>query len=171
MVSITPWLEITIAGAVYVAAACILFLSFADKRNFTLTDNTRPLIPYIAVMMLFFSYVVGLSIHYLTVYVLVSCHPEFGFDAARQLGPYDKDMLERLAKLGSAYGTMVMFRLLFPGFFFLAISVLVWYWTHSNRRLRWSAVSICLAFSLFFLCTWLVHKDIYIQVRDAVFPK
>jgi hypothetical protein len=63
VVSFTPWLSGTITGFVYLCAVFFLFLSFAHKDLKFLT-KLHPFEHCVAVVVVFFSYVLGMTGQY-----------------------------------------------------------------------------------------------------------
>jgi hypothetical protein len=65
----TLWIEITIAGAVYVAAICFAWLGWLRAKDLLAVVGDKDLLPYLSAMAVAVSYVVGMLTHRLTAIV------------------------------------------------------------------------------------------------------
>jgi len=63
--SLTPWLEITIVGFVYTVSLFLLLLLSIRKYNLNIDSRVRDHLPFIAILIVFTSYVVGQAMHLL----------------------------------------------------------------------------------------------------------
>jgi hypothetical protein len=63
MTSATLWIEITIAGSVYLFALFFVFLRIADISDLTFLTRENALLPYIAIVAVGTSYVLGIVAH------------------------------------------------------------------------------------------------------------
>ena len=126
MFSMSLWLEVTIAGFVYLAAAFFTILAFAGKDDLGFLNSIREFIPYLALIVLFASYVVGMTAHILMQEVVIWFFPEYGFTAGIQLALQQNTPREILTSLGYSYGAMLLLRHLALASLFLAVSLLIW---------------------------------------------
>jgi hypothetical protein len=63
MTAPTLWIEITLAGAVYAAAICFFFLGVLRVDRLPRLEQLKELLPYIAVIAVGVSYILGIVMH------------------------------------------------------------------------------------------------------------
>ena len=167
MISLTPWLGVTIFGFVYVTAGVFLFLSYAGEYRLGFLKHAQPYAPYLAVLVLFLSYLVGLVAHLLSQQVWVAFfHSADAYNARRLIALQADTPRDLLTSLGNSYDTMVIYRHLWPAFVFLGISLYAWLDGYAFRRLRWSSLIGCLLLALFFFYVWRVVRGQYLDLLD-----
>jgi hypothetical protein len=138
------WLEIAIAGFVYVAAAFFSLLSWLHINDLCFLWNAREFAPYLSIGIILFSYVIGLSVHNVLhqAYSKVrgtktwrTISKSFDKDQAPNEPESDKgedlflreDISPRVLELiKSSYNTFVLFRLLALGTPLLCLSLIYW---------------------------------------------
>jgi heme A synthase len=170
MSSLTPWLDGTIIGFVYLCAAFFLLLSCAKVHDLGFLTKIHSYAPYIAVLILFFSYVVGLAAHFVSQHIWITWfnHPEYAYHAPTQIAMTKDTPPDLLSSLGASYDTFVMFRHLILGFLFLGISLWFWFRKKAMPAVRWSLVVSCLLLSLFFAYTYHVERGLYLELLNTI---
>lgn len=152
MVSFTPWLSGTITGFVYLCALFFLILPFLKKCDLSFLHKLQSLAPYLAVVVVFFSYAVGLAAHYCfqelqELHNVICNYPE-NYLAQAQI------MEQKIVPPGvlswkfQAYDTMVLFRYLMLGFVLLAISLGNLFRMNRVSSLRWMWVFTSIMLSI-----------------------
>lgn len=169
MVSFLPWLGVTMPGIVYVTALFFLILAYAGKPDLDFGDNIKPYAPYIAILVLFFSYLVGLAAHFLTQRLWVLCfHHEEVYSAAKQLSMHSNVPKEILTSLGESYDTLVTLRHLIISFFCLGVTLYVWLCEDRPIRVAVSLPVACWLLSLFFYYAYSVERGAYVPLVDTI---
>ncbi len=103
MISLTPWLGVTIFGFVYVTAGVFLFLSYAGEYRLGFLKHAQPYAPYLAVLVLFLSYLVGLVAHLLSQQVWVAFfHSADAYNARRLIALQADTPRDLLTSLGNS---------------------------------------------------------------------
>ena len=69
MGQLIPWLQVTIPGFVYTTAVFFFLLTVYNKSNLDFNDFKEYLL-YIAILIVFISYVVGFAVHLTTEQIL-----------------------------------------------------------------------------------------------------
>lgn len=138
------WLEIAIAGFVYVAAAFFALLSWLHINDLSFLWNPREFAPYLSIGIILLSYVIGLSVHialhqaysklrktriWLAIWKFL--RKDQAPDKAEDDG--DEDLILRddisprvLEHVKTSYNTFVLFRLLALGTPLLCVSLICW---------------------------------------------
>lgn len=174
MSSFTPWLSATIFGFVYVTATFFLFLWIAGINDLRLLSDSREFAPYLAILVVSLSYVVGVATHFVSDYIWVNYFrtedAKSGADLKRIREEKRKDLLE---ELGRRYDTLVLLRHLFLGFLLLLITISGWLISNHLGPLRYAVgfVCVCLFATLLFFFAWRFQRPSYIDFRDEVIPK
>ena len=168
MISVVPWIEITIVGFAYLAAAFFLFLSAATKYRLDFLKDLHEYIPYIAVGVLFLSYAVGLSAHFLMEKGIIILRPECKYNATSLLLIRQKAPAQILEAFGSSYSNLIMFRHLTIATALLSVTIFIWLSGSVHFSLRWHFCITCLLFSFLFLFAWRIHSADHAQLRDEV---
>jgi hypothetical protein len=161
MTTPTLWIEITLAGAIYVAAICLAFLAGYRVADFPNLADVKDALPYAAVVFVGASYLVGIVFHRIiqvlgsNVVLLVSrLFPRFGDEGPE---PVYFEELALIWQLGSTrlqremdfqFGLLALLRSLFVSIPLLLLSV-YWWGARTERSFDWAPI----AFGLFFwLC-------------------
>lgn len=149
--NVTLWLEITIAGAVYLLAALfwiLVSLSPLDKQLSDLSENLKNYLPYVAVGFAAASYVVGILAHrviQLTPLRLVSHFLAFVHSEPEEYVVGDRENMVRIWQYGSErlhreldfqYGLVALIRSLLFSVPLLGAGLSVWLYS-SNRAGTW----------------------------------
>lgn len=172
MSSFTAWLSVTIFGFVYVAAAFFLVLWIAGEKDLNFLKNCQQYSPYLAIIAVSLSYVVGLAAHFVSDYVWTKwlC-PSDAKSAGDLLSLRERTTPYLLEQLGRTYDTLVLLRHLFLAFFMLFITSNGWLRTNHSRKLTWAVAIVCLCAAVFFFLAWQVQRGLYIDFRDAIMNK
>ena len=168
MVSITPWLEVTISGFIYVAAAFFLFLRITGSYDLTLPQSLHDYIPYLVILILFLSYVVGLSTHMVVAKVISYLHTEYKFDASNQIKIQTLVPDQLRATFGLAYGSLAMYRHLFIATFLLSLTLFAWLYKSPFVKFKWPLTIFCLLLAILFLGAWRIQSGLYGELRDSI---
>jgi len=169
MLSFIPWIEVTIVGAVYLAFLLFLILKMLSVYNFDFLSNKVSYLPYIAVVLAFLAYAVGLAVHLVSSEIISCLAPQYKFEVSKQIN-FQQNASEQLRQtFGSAYGSLVMFRHLFVSFMLLAFAILLWLKKHTYAKNKWLAFAVCVFFSLLFLWAWRTEAGLFSQLRDKIY--
>lgn len=156
------WLEIAIAGFVYVAAAFFALLSWLNIYDLSSLSNSREFAPYLSVAIILLSYLIGLSVH------IAMYHGYYKLRKARiwlkifkwlhkdqepEHSEDDEDLAFRddisprvLEHMKATYNTFILFRLLAVGTPLLCVSLVFWMSNteYTHQRLPTAATLILL---------------------------
>jgi hypothetical protein len=167
--SFTPWLSATIFGFAYVTAAFFLVLWIARLDNLKFLKDCREFAPFLAVLTVSLSYVVGLTAHYVSDYVWVTCVcPSDAPSATNLMWMREKTPAGVLQELGNAYDTLVLFRHLFFGSLLCLITIFGWLSKNHLPRLKWTIGFVCLFATVFFCIAWRYEHSIYIDFLKVI---
>jgi hypothetical protein len=175
MPSFTIWLNATLFGFVYFAAALFLILWIADVKNLSLPEGWQHVAPYASVFILFASYVVGVTTHYVSAHIWQHCFSEDGpVRAADLLKMQHQASSSDLERVGGSLDTLVLFRHLFFAFCLLSITLSIWLRKHM-KRVRLAAAIGCLGAATIFLLAWRFQRILYLdflaEVKSHLTPK
>jgi len=159
------WLEITVAGFPYLAAAYFFFLSIFGIHDLRCIKPAPEYLPYIAVLVTVLSYVFGLAAHVISqkAYTIVTKRE---YDAKKDVEFGAKtDYVQR--HMSFMYSTLVLFRLLFFGTLFLVPTLTLWIRSTECKE-EWLTVALsCLLLTVLFAIAWFSHRKSFIAFRDA----
>jgi len=159
------WLEITIAGFVYLAAAFFAILYIAGIHDLSFLVAVEHLLPYISLIVIASSYACGYSIDVLShpFIAWVTRAPQTNVDdEVRQLRS-EAELLLRRKK--AAYATLLLFRHLTASSIFLSLSIGCWF-SGANISLCW--VLVVISFSILFALAYLVQRRYYLNLEQAM---
>ena len=166
MGQLIPWIQVTISGFVYVSAVFFLLLSLAHKYDLSFKD-TRYYLPYIGILLIFLSYVIGYSAHLVFEKILFCLNPEYKLTLSKLLS-IRENMSDILYKsYNDSYSNLVMFRHLVIATVFLGFSLYNWFRKSRMQKFKYYALITCFLFTMIFLIAYLMKRDDIISVKNA----
>lgn len=179
------WIEMTIAGFVYVTAGFILIVSCIPINNLSFLSHVSAYAPYASVALVFLSNVIGYSAHQI-LEILYSLFKWIRDKVHKSMNRQDiqndhdkgsdlilhTDVPDRVIEhVKSTYSTFVLFRHLSIGFILLLLSL--WHWNVEVHLTMLRSVSMIICALLAFLCivTYCCVRPILIQLNDDVQKK
>jgi hypothetical protein len=168
MTILTPWLEITISGAVYSTALILILLSFAGKNDLKFISKISSFSLSISILLVFVSYVIGLSAHLITQQIISWLCSSSKYDPKELLAikNFSKDAYDSLTY---TYSNLVMFRHLTFSTFILSLSFL--FWSRNiliPRNIKWTIFFSCIFFSLIFLWAYSSQREFLITLTNSL---
>jgi hypothetical protein len=151
-----PWIQVTIAGFVYIASAFFVILKLVNKKNLQFV-HVKEYLPYLAILVVFLSYAVGYSAHLVSKTCIIDeFYSEYKLtqDKSRKLTELKENREELYQSLNDNYSNLVMFRHLFVATILLGISLFIWFYKHEKRKLKWIALITCIVFAAVFFIAW-----------------
>ena len=159
------WLEITIAGFVYLSAGFFLVLYIAGVHDLSFVGAVESSLPYLSVAIIALSYACGYAID-------VISHPGIAFlkravqsEVGEEVLLMRNEPLAVLSRKKAAYSTLLLFRHLTAGSILLTISLGCWL-RDANLNLRWTLVVIC--FAALFALAYRVQREYYVKLEKAI---
>ena len=168
MASLVPWIEVTITGFLYLFAIFFLTLRFLRIGNLRFLKKDAELLPYIAILAVFFSYVLGLAAHLVADKLITYLFPYFAFDANANIKIFQAVPEDLQRKFGESYSNLVLFRHLVIASFTIAISMFSWFWGKQPTDLKWRVVIVCLFILDLFLIAYSAHRKDFVKFKEAL---
>lgn len=171
MTSFTPWLNGTIAGFVYLCALIFIIMSCLKRYDLGFLEELRQFAPYVAVVVLFFSYVLGYAAQVCSQHIYINwlCHHEFDYSAAKQIAEQNRTPPDLVLASKNSYDIMVLFRLL--TFAFLILAIALWTWLRkrgSSPRVGWTLGVTCLLLCMVCGYVWHIQKGSLLELLDGI---
>ena len=135
MNTLTPWLEVTITGFIYLCSIVFIMLSIAKKRDVNTVHIFKEYLPYVSVIILFLSYVIGLSAYLIVQNVIFYFIPSVGYEPAIISSIQEAITEKQYRSFENGYATLVMLRHLVISYAFFAISFFVW--LNASTFIQW----------------------------------
>ena len=158
------WLEMTIAGFVFLLAAFFFALAFFHITDLSFIQQFSSATPYLSVAIVFLSYIVGLSIHIVSQTLLSS---DKDTSKTRADAMFNDKIPERAIRLvETSYSTFVLFRLLSVGTYFLGMALLAWSCHAEFMRYVVIVAIFCFALSAISLCVYAIIKKHQSQLKQ-----
>ena len=167
MGQLIPWLLVTISGFVYVCAIFFFLLALAGKYDLNF-KGIKDYLPYIAILVIFISYVIGYTMHLTFEKILLYILPELKKPASDILDvpqKLSKDMYKTYLDL---YSNFVMFRHLVIATSLLGISLYIWFRKSRMQKFKWYSLIICAIFIIFFLVAYLQKRESLIEINQLI---
>jgi hypothetical protein len=160
------WVEITVAGFPFLATAYFIFLFIFGIYDLEHVKPALENLPYTAVLVTVLSYVFGLAAHVVSQRAYEIVTPD-KYDAEKDIefGAWSSDYTQRHASY--MYSTLVLFRLLTFGTFFLGITLTLWIRCTEWKEQCCAVALTCLLLMLLFGIAWRSHRPPYKKFRDA----
>jgi hypothetical protein len=165
----SPWIEVTIAGFVYVSAIFLIILCFLNIHKLTFLKCLQPYTPYIAFVVLFSSYVCGFVAHMLSskLFALWSLdckyfRPEKIIDINKRVPDYLRN------SIALSYNNLILLRHL--SFATLCLSVALFYWLDPKQfpKQRIVLPIACIIFAVIFASTYFAYKPEFVQLTEMM---
>ncbi|MGA2798360.1 MAG: hypothetical protein ABSE63_12325 [Thermoguttaceae bacterium] len=118
------WLEMTVAGFVYLAAAFFFVLTSIHVKDLTVFSQLSGSAPYVSVAIILLSYVTGISIHIMSQRLYSKYKPDTVSRAATIFSNTVPKSIMRLVE--TSYSTFILFRHLWIGTYFLGLALMCW---------------------------------------------
>ena len=128
MVTITNWLYLIIPGFVYLSALFFYILILSKKYRLEINTEIRVYLPYLSILIIFSSYIIGHSFNLAFERLLFWIYP--GLKNSSISPNADKNLLELI---NGCYANLVMFRHLF--FSTIALGIALSIWLHNGKLL------------------------------------
>jgi hypothetical protein len=168
MGQLIPWIQITIPGFVYVSSVFFLILFFAGKYDLTFSKDTREYVPFIAILAIFFSYVVGFSAHLISEKVISIICSEYKLSISNFKG-MQKIISDNVFKsLSDTYVDFVMLRHLSVSTFFLGLTLYNWFRKSKTPQFKWLSISACFLFTIIFVYAYFEQKEILNVIKQSI---
>jgi hypothetical protein len=169
MSSLIAWIEITITGFLYLAALLLLTLPLFGIENLRSLKRTPQYLPYLAILTILFSYVMGMASHAIVEKIIAHFYPAFAFYPRENITLFQivPEHLQRT--LGDSYSSLMLFRHLTISTCILAFAMLSWFWKKQPWDLRWKAFLVCLFFFDIFLIAYAADRIDFMKFREALF--
>jgi hypothetical protein len=179
MFAVRVWLEVTLAGLLYIASAFFLLQSLFGVHDLEVVS--ADVLPYFAVLLVGASYVVGLTLHSFIPSCFRALLPEEVIPWLRNGVPPDprKDMTredvqialratqELLGQMKGIYSGVVLFRLFTPGIFFLGFALASWCMDTPYQRYAPMILLISGSLSVLFLHLYREYFARYSKYRHS----
>jgi hypothetical protein len=168
----TPWLEATIIGFAYLVSLTIILLLFSGKAKLHITAQIKDVIPYFAVVILFSSYVVGLSTHLLMQEFILkffqdSTTPLIKISEFRQNLP-EKEFLV----LQNNFAILIMYRHLIISFVLLTVfTPILLFERFENKKVKWSVFSVLFLITILFGSSYLIQRTAVNSIKFEMATK
>ncbi|MGA3245423.1 MAG: hypothetical protein ABSE41_12460 [Bacteroidota bacterium] len=170
MGSLIPWIEVTIAGFIFVSAAFFAFLRYAQIYSLDYPQKVGALLPYVAIASAFLSYVVGFSAHLVVHGAIGTLWPSTK-STPDQLIALQTQLPEQLRyTFGHTYGNLVMLRLIVIALICLAISLHLWLPKVSIPRRRPFYVT-CWLLAAILSVAYFVQRQLYVEMNNDIRAK
>jgi hypothetical protein len=151
------WLEITIAGFLYVASAFFVILRILGVNDLTFVGT---FLPYLTIAIVVLSYCCGFAINIISHYLIALRWPEFAYNAEDEieLSPGVSDATKR--RVTSSYFTLLLFRHLTFGSVLLEDCLTCWLiGTHFNWHVGAVIIPLSTAAVIFGFAFWIHRKN------------
>jgi len=158
MVQLIPWLQVTIPGFVYLTAIFFFLLALSGKYDLNFT-GIKEYIPYIAILILFFSYVIGYTIHLTFEKIIFFIYPGLNKPLAYLINIHNRMSKDLYKSYDDSYSNLILFRHLFIATILLGISLFNWFRKGKLQRLKWNSFITCIIFALLFLIAYFVAQE------------
>lgn len=172
MSSLIPWLEVTLPGFIYLAALGFLLLSYFKPDCKTIINNHydkfKDSLPYTAVLVVFASFIVGLTAQFLMSLAISCIWKEYSFDAIANL-KLQRDVPESVAHdFGRSWSNLILFRHLVASMLLLGVSLIIRF---REKRTRWKIFFIFVVLCVLLTAAYYVHRADYLRMQDAINAK
>ncbi|MBI4535161.1 MAG: hypothetical protein HY708_02710 [Ignavibacteriae bacterium] len=175
------WFEVTIAGLVHFLALVFFVLACFQIGSLPTVANVEHYLPYVSALVIGFSYVIGLSAHYVVPIVGEKLLPDSWRKWLRhqhETPPsadvasltvkallYGNEVLFQLRR--RIYNTLVLFRLLTSGFFCLGISASLWMYRTETGVLWWFPAPTGFLLGILFAWLYSLQYPKYASIENA----
>lgn len=159
------WLEITIAGFLYVASAFFVILRILGVNSLTFLVT---FLPYLTIAIVVLSYCCGYAINIISHYLIALRWPKYAYNA--------KDEIELLSsvddatkrRVTSSYFTLLLFRHLTIGSVLLQDCLTIWLiGTHFDWHVRAVIIPFSTVAVLFGFAYW-IHRKNHLALSESV---
>lgn len=168
----TPWLEATIIGFAYLVLIIISLLIVSGKHNVKIFLSFKDFIPYFAVVVLFSSYVIGLSAH-LVAQEIIACYFQGSTTPIAQISNLKQNLPEKdLIVLQNIFAILIMYRHLSVSTFFLTIVMPIFlHKKFNNKRITFSVFGLLLLLTILFKYSNNIQANIVTVYKGELFKK
>ena len=170
MGSLIPWLEVTIPGVIYLTAFAFALLCLykvdTEKLN-RLYDKAKPIFPYLSVIIVFTSYIIGLMAQFIMEWLIGLKYDDFKFDADYSLN-FQREVPEGLARwVGGGYANLIMIRHLILSVVFLASFSSLWR-KRIGRKVDKRIFVVWLFLLVILSGAYLIHRSGFKELKEKV---
>jgi hypothetical protein len=163
-----PWIQGAIPGFVYVSAFFFVIQFFAGKKNLKYDGVVSGYLPYIAIIVVFFSYVVGLS-SYLISEKIIYCIYDKYTPHITKLIELQKNIPEKVyLSYRNTYEDLIMLRHLSASTLILGISLYNWFRKSEYPKFKWLSLNTCILFTAFFVLAYCAQRELLIELRTSI---
>jgi hypothetical protein len=163
-----PSIQVTLFGFVYVSALILFSLSRGNKHDLVFKE-ARAYFPFIAIIILFASYVVGYTAYVSSEKIIFMMYPGLKYGATEAIN-MRKSISEDLYKVFiDRYTNLIMFRHLFIAIlFFLMPTLFIWFRKSKLPKFRWYSILFCITFSIFLLIAYIMTKESLLEFKRNI---
>ena len=160
------WVEVTIAGYLFVAAIFFLLLAILGQSDVAFLNQMSALVPALGITIA--AYVLGVSAHLLLRWFIQTFWSKEKYDAERDVSFFTNASESFKQRAKFAEGVHVMFRLLTLGTICLWLSVSIWLCATDQKQLI-AIVSLIFAFfAIGFALVYFSHRETYARLKEAI---
>jgi hypothetical protein len=185
MTAATLWIEITIAGAIYLIGIISLFLAGYGVRSFPSSVAVKDYLPYISVAAVGASYLVGIIMHRITQLPdwplirvtsrLLGLHRFRGFSsAAERYGDlvliWEAGSARLHRELDFQFGLLALFRSLIFSIPFTGMSTEMWA-VRTQHSVNWGLAAVCLLLWVASLVAYRRQRYHFFNVEKAALQR
>jgi len=164
MVSITDWMYLIIPGFVYLSAFFFTLLLSTRTNKIKINKSVREYLPYIAIIVLFSSYILGLSFNlaFERLYFWI-CQNKSPVPTVQNHTISDRN----IEQIDQVYAGLVMFRHLIISTIWLGISFFFWLRKNTLSRLKWHVLIFCFLLNVVFVLAYLFAQEFLNKLNGA----
>jgi hypothetical protein len=160
------WMEMAIGGFVYLAAGFFFVLTLIHESSLVFLSEFQASAAVISIAVVLLSYVIGLAIHTISQRMFSKYNPNA---LSRSTVIFSNRVpYEALRLVETSYSTFALFRLLWPGTYYLGIAVLSWGCQSQFTRYRTASAICCFLLSSLFLWTYLSMRKPQAELEDRL---
>ena len=166
MVSLTPWIETIIFGFIDVITIFFFYLLMARIKKLDFLQNIdKNVLPYVSIVLIFTSFVIGSSTELIGEKIVSSAFKEYEYSALREIAIKDNAPASEYESYGATHGKLIFYRHLFFSFFFLTIVLSFWlHYSHYNKYIL-PTISLLFFTVLLFCISWYIQHGIVEQIK------
>lgn len=166
MGQLIPWLQVTIPGFVYTTAVFFFLLTVYNKSNLDFNDFKEYLL-YIAILIVFISYVVGFAVHLTTEQILFYIQPNFSTPPGI-LTTLKGNNPKIYQSINDNYSNLVMFRHLVLSTSLLGIFLSRWLRNNKSIKVGWVRFFSILLVIIFSISYYVIRQNL-INIKNNYF--
>lgn len=166
MVTITTWMYLIIPGFVYLSASFFIFLYFAKIYEIKINTGIKEYLPYIAILLIFISYVIGHCFNLALERILFWICPNIK-NAAITLYENKHITNHQIESIKDGYASLVMIRHLIISTIALGISFIIWIRKTALSKFKSFAIFTVILLEAIFILAYLGEREIFNNLKNA----